>query len=151
MGNEGQRKRKKASSKAATKFAAPQTKETERPDQISKQRQHGDPTKSSEGSDVNSISTGVHGISNDNSNTQNTQHKVTSIPGGPSGDANDILVSEILSQTNSVLYNCDDTGDCVFVLYSVTAKSDITSGSDKSCVTSRAVLDISYSLIRSYM
>jgi len=150
MGKEGQRKRKKASS-SGDKVCCTPNKETERPDQISIQRQHGDPTKSSEGSDVNSISTGVHGISNDNSNTQNTQHKVTSIPGGPSGDANDILVSEILSQTNSVLYNCDDTGDCVFVLYSVTAKSDITSGSDKSCVTSRAVLDISYSLIRSYM
>ena len=150
MGKEGQRKRKKASSSGDKVCCTPNKGNREaRPNLQTKATWR--PTKSSEGSDVNSISTGVHGISNDNSYTQNTQHKVTSIPGGPSGDANDILVSEILSQTNSVLYNCDDTGDCVFVLYSVTAKSDITSGSDKSCVTSRAVLDISYSLIRSYM
>mgnify|MGYP000441068583 CR=1 FL=1 len=72
-----------------------------------------------------------HNICTDKSNSHHTHHKETSMPGGPSGDGNDISVSEILSQTNSVLYECDDTGDCVFVSDSVIANSDMASNENK--------------------
>ena len=91
-----------------------------------------------------------HNICTDKSNIHHIHHKETSKPGGPSGDANDISVSEILSQTNSVLYDCDDTGDSVFVSDSVIEYSDMASGSDKSGVTSRSS-DASNAVLLEYL
>ena len=110
---------------------------------LPKQRKQGGPTKSPERSSVERSTERGRSISKDNSKTEDNS-------GGPSDVVNKVSVSDLLSQTNAKVYNCDDTSDCVFVEDSVIANSVMASGPDKVCLTSNNN-DSSNALIVEYL